>query len=122
MIQFRTLGVFFLIIIVGEVLAFFVFAVIRLIFRKGKFLRWPDAETLRGVIERFVIYVGLANGYLQVLVLFGALKIGTKLKPEDKPLPVGVANDYYLVGNLLSVLIAMLDSALFAVLCQQLRG
>ncbi len=56
---------------------------------------------LLGVLERLFLYVGLMQGFGQTLILFGALKIGARLKNEkDK-----ISNDYFLVGNLVSVLL-----------------
>lgn len=48
---------------------------------------------------------GLVNGFPDILALFGALKLGTRLrqKQNDKDF-----NNYYLVGNLVSVLFAII--------------
>jgi hypothetical protein len=40
----------------------------------------------------------LLNGIGHALVFFGALKFGTRIKVDDK-----VSNDYFLIGNLVSV-------------------
>jgi hypothetical protein len=48
------------------------------------------------------------NGFTTVLVLFGALKLGTRLHDEQG---CAVSNDYFLVGNLFSVLIVLLAVA-----------
>jgi hypothetical protein len=36
-----------------------------------------------GVLERLFLYVGLIQGVAQSLILFGALKIGTRIKNEE---------------------------------------
>ncbi len=64
---------------------------------------------LLGVLERLFLYVGLMQGFGQTLILFGALKIGTRLKNEkDK-----ISNDYFLVGNLVSVLLVFSTIAIW---------
>lgn len=58
---------------------------------------------LKGILERLVIYVGILSGYPHTLTLFGALKIGTRIKNEHP-----ISNDYYLIGNLMSVLLVLI--------------
>ena len=58
---------------------------------------------LKGVVERICLITGLLLSFPHVLVAFGALKIGTKLdrsEPDNKK-----DTEYYLVGNLVSILI-----------------
>ena len=58
---------------------------------------------IRGWLERAFLFIVLINNLPQALILFGALKIGTRLREgEDK-----ISNDYFLVGNLISVLLAI---------------
>ncbi len=66
--------------------------------------RWAAA---RGTLERLVLVTGLVSGYPHILTLFGALKIGTRLQDESKS---HISNNYFLIGNLTSVLLAMLCS------------
>ena len=61
----------------------------------------------KGVIERVFLVTALANEYTQALVLFGALKLGTRLT-DPKKAESGGYNDYFLIGNLLSVLSAII--------------
>lgn len=62
------------------------------------------APWLKGVIERICLISGLLLNYPHVLVAFGALKIGTKLdKSGDE---TKKDTEYYLIGNLISILIA----------------
>ena len=61
-------------------------------------------DVLKGLLERLFLIVGMLNGYPHVIIAFGALKIGTRIKDEaDK-----VSNDYFLVGNLISILASII--------------
>lgn len=87
-----------------EIAAFIVFPVVRKLIAGRPFFKKPDIETFKGILERLVVFVGLTSGYSTVLVMFGALKLGTRLHDEgDK----NVSNNYFLIGNFLSVLIAI---------------
>jgi len=66
----------------------------------------------KGVLERLFLIIGLAFGYPQVVIAFGALKIGTRFQSNSR-----VSNDYFLIGNLISLLAALMFSqVLFAFL------
>lgn len=58
-------------------------------------------SALKGVLERLVIFVGLVNEVPSVVTFFGAVKLGTRLDDDKKN---RVSNDYFLVGNLVSIL------------------
>ncbi|MBO6546463.1 MAG: hypothetical protein JJ932_13615 [Balneolaceae bacterium] len=60
-------------------------------------------DVLKGMLERFVLIAGLMAGYPQTIIAFGALKIGTRIKDDKNK----VSNDYFLVGNLISILAAI---------------
>ncbi len=60
-------------------------------------------DVLKGMLERLVLIVGLMAGYPHVITAFGALKIGTRIKSEENK----VSNDYFLIGNLISILAAI---------------
>jgi hypothetical protein len=70
--------------------------------KQQKFL-FMEISTFKGVLERFVLFLALHCGFTPILVVFGALKIGTRL--DNKTL---ISNDYFLVGNFASILIAIL--------------
>jgi hypothetical protein len=59
-------------------------------------------EVSKGILERLFIIVGLLTSYPQVIIAFGALKIGTRFQKNNK-----VSNDYFLIGNFISLLIAL---------------
>lgn len=103
---------FFIVLLVGEIVAFFTFLIVRKLFT-GSW--WTNAEndnarnllTIigKGVLERLFIYTLLVFNHPQVLILFGALKIGTRFRPEEE---TKVSSDYFLVGNMVSVFLAFL--------------
>ncbi len=61
----------------------------------------------KGLFERAFIVFALLTGYPQALTFFAALKIGTRIKDDER-----ISNDYYLVGNLISVALAILYTVL----------
>lgn len=60
---------------------------------------------VKGILERGFLCIGLVLGIDVILIFFGALKIGTRLH-EDKTSKI--SNDLFLVGNILSVLFAII--------------
>ncbi|MEX2602461.1 MAG: hypothetical protein WD355_12475 [Balneolaceae bacterium] len=62
---------------------------------------------VKGVLERLFLITGLVIGFPQVIIAFGALKIGTRFQKNSK-----ISNDYFLIGNFLSLLAALLYSQL----------
>jgi hypothetical protein len=84
----------------SEVVAIGIFAAVA---RFGKSTRYFHGRSiLKGILERGFIVFSLLSGYPQALTLFAALKIGTRIKDENP-----VSNDFYLVGNLISVSLAI---------------
>lgn len=59
---------------------------------------------LKGMLERVFLIAGMLFGFPQVIIAFGALKIGTRLH-EDKNSKI--SNDYFLIGNFISLLGAL---------------
>ena len=55
---------------------------------------------LKGLLERTFIVVSPYLNITQSLTLLGALKIATRIKDGED----GVSNDFFLIGNLISVL------------------
>jgi hypothetical protein len=107
-----TFLVYTLIYVIGELIALIVFQKLDRNFRKVskpegeknikyKFMWMP---VFKGLLERFFIYVSLINDLHSALTVFGALKLGTRLEDDKK---VKVSNDYFFVGNLISVLFAL---------------
>jgi hypothetical protein len=94
---------FILIFLAGELIALGIFKLIR-----SKLA--PDKSTdktaiLIGLLERLVLFFGISINVTQVLIMFGALKIGSMF-PNKKDNRKSL--DYFLIGNLTSVLLALL--------------
>lgn len=67
---------------------------------------------IKGHFERGMLVLGLAAGFPQILIAFGALKIGTFFKDQDN---AKISNDYYLIGNVVSISIAIIYTILWRV-------
>ncbi|MFZ1694422.1 MAG: hypothetical protein WAT74_14595 [Flavobacteriales bacterium] len=91
--------------LLGEVIALPVFWMIRRHFGEG---RPPVRVTAMGMIERLVLFVGLSMGIQTIVVLVGAIKIGTRIAPQEEDMRK-VKADYFVIGNLVSVLVVLLD-------------
>ena len=89
--------------ICGEIIAFFIFSALK------KFVGPPHDNpsnkwsTFKGILERLTMLIGLLFEFPHILIAFGALKIGTRLRDDQNQ----ISNNYFLVGNLISVLLAM---------------
>lgn len=74
---------------------------------------------IKGILERIFLTYSLYSGFPHVLTLFGALKLGTRLKRADKEdteenIKKEIAyNDYYLMGNFISVALSIFYYTLF---------
>ncbi len=68
---------------------------------------------VKGLIERAFLTYSLLSGFPHALTLFGALKLGTRLKRADNERTAegrkeeSLYNDYYLMGNFISVILSM---------------
>ncbi len=69
-----------------------------------------DAQTgltliavIKGVMERLLLILGIMNGYPHVITAFAALKIGTRINDKEHK----ISNDYFLIGNLISLIAAL---------------
>jgi hypothetical protein len=87
--------------VVGELFALLIFKGLNTIF-SGLSAKKDVLSMWKGLLERGVVLIGLVIGFPQILILFGALKIGTRLK-NDHP----VSNDYYFIGNMISILLVL---------------
>ena len=103
MSKFILLTIIFFIV---EIITAFLFALTAQVFYKK--IGFDFKSILKGVIERFFLFIALSNDYTQVLTFFSALKLGTRLKHKETDRDKeNNFNDYYLVGNLVSVAIAI---------------
>ncbi len=99
-----------LVFAIGEGAAWFVFRYLKGVFAVAPAEGAPVSSEVKGILERAVLLVGLLGGFPHILIAFSALKLGTRLRDVDGQ----VTNDYFLVGNLASVLIAMVDAVIAA--------
>jgi hypothetical protein len=98
-------GEHFIFYLLGEVIALPVFWLIRRHFDEGR----PTLRvTIMGVIERLVLFIGLSLGIQTIVVLVGAIKIGTRIAPQEEGARK-VKADYFVIGNLVSVLVVLVD-------------
>jgi len=65
-----------------------------------------NIESAKGFLERLVLLLGLVLNFPQILILFGALKIGNRLTSETRD---DNAINYFLIGNLISVLFVFIN-------------
>lgn len=72
-------------------------------------LLFIDISVFKGIMERFILYSCLVINLTSILVVFAAIKIGTRLKDNDNK----VKSDYFLIGNLSSIMIAIFYCYLF---------
>ena len=105
----------FLVLIIGEIVSFFIFKFIKNKLGPPQTSPTLKGSVFRGTFERLVLLIGLLNSYPQILIAFGALKIGTRLHNEKEN---KISNDYFLVGNLASILIAMF----YAIISKNILG
>lgn len=99
----------------GELVGLLIFTLLKKAMKLPKTSPARKASVVKGILERAVLYIGLLHGFPQILIAFGALKIGTRLHEDKK---TKISNDYFLVGNLISILLAML----YAIIAQKLLG
>ena len=66
---------------------------------------WDKEAILKGILERLVLFTALLHDYPQMLIAFSAMKLGTRLRHEEGS---EISNTYFLVGNLLSIFLAIL--------------
>lgn len=74
----------------------------------------------KGIIERVFLTVSLINGYPHALTLFGTLKLATRLKRDtdsDKT-KESMYNDFYLLGNFISIIVSIFYVYLYEELVQ----
>ncbi len=107
------------IILAGEVLFHIVYFSMAWLFsfdaQPGR--KWR--EVFKGFVERFVLSVGIAHGVITVVIAFAALKVATKLSisvSDSDPESVLKHNDYFLLGNFLSLLFALVYAIIANVL------
>lgn len=103
---FSGLSGFVILIFISEIILAFIFAVIAQVFYRKIGLDFKSI--FKGLIERVFLCICLSSGFAHALTLFGALKVATRLKRQDADdKDLASYNDFYLVGNLVSVMVAV---------------
>lgn len=93
-------------------------AYVAFIFIRKKFKIDDDKKTIsvsKGILERLLLCVGLVNEIYPILIFFGAIKIATRLDEKNK-----ISNDYFLIGNIVSVLLSMIASIIYGLIISKL--
>ena len=88
----------------GELISVFLFAFIRNRLAPTESNSSGIAPIIKGILERVLLFTGLLFGFPQVLIAFGALKLGTRLVTDQRS---KISNDYFLIGNMVSILLAL---------------
>ena len=92
-----------IVVVVGEILIHLIFFMLSKTLGKEKRDKVTGLSIFKGLLERTFVVVTLNFDMVSALTLLGALKIATRIKDtEDK-----VSNDFFLIGNLTSVLFAV---------------
>jgi len=92
-----------LIFLSGEIGATLIFYLISMLMHTENQNQISLRSVIKGIIERMFLVASFAVGFPQALTVFGALKIATRIKDKDDH----VSNDYFLIGNIVSVMLAM---------------
>lgn len=90
-----------------EIVGLIVFPIVNRYLGPKNIKAWNLASILRGILERFLLFTALIHGYPQILIAFAAMKLGTRLHDEKK---TKISNTYFLSGNFISILLAMIGS------------
>ena len=96
-----------LVFVCQEIAGLIVFPVINHFLGPKSIKAWDLKSILKGMLERFVLLTALIHGYPQMLIAFAAMKLGTRLHEEQNS---EISNTYFLIGNLLSILFAMISA------------
>jgi hypothetical protein len=96
--------IFFGIVLTTEIVLAFLFSVVSQVVYKKVGLNFKSI--FKGIIERTFLVIALMNDYPHALTFFSALKLGTRLKHSDAN--ENGFNDFYLIGNLISVSVVFL--------------
>ena len=97
-------------VVVGEILFILLFSLVSRLFNFGVGRDQFFKEMFKGFLERIMLSVGIAHGVPTVVILFGALKVATKISiavSDNNKDHVAKHNDYFIVGNLMSVILAI---------------
>lgn len=100
--------IFMTVFICGEAISFFIFKTLNYFFYNKKWEFKINRSVIKGDIERLFLFLSLVYNFPHALIAFGAIKIGTRIKPDEK-----ISNDYFFVGNIVSLLISIFYYAIW---------
>lgn len=100
-------------LLLTEGIASIVFKYVRKYYAKTFSHHSIKKSIFHGILERSVLFIGLLYGFQSIIIMFGTIKIATRIKDDNKE---RVSNDYFIVGNLLSVLFVFISLFLFKLL------
>ena len=100
--------------VAGEIMGLVIFPIITRTLGPKGLKPFDSLSIFKGVLERLVLFIALLNNIPQILIAFSAMKIATRLHEDTEN---QISNAYFLVGNLLSILIAVIAVILTKHLC-----
>lgn len=100
--------IFPVIFVCGEIVSFFIFKTLNYFFYNKMWQFRIDRSVIKGNIERLFLFLSLVYGLPHALIAFGAIKIGTRIRPDEK-----ISNDYFFTGNMISLLLSIIYFALW---------
>lgn len=101
----------------GEIIGLMLFALLKKYIGPPIKSRANKTSTIKGILERLTMLIGLIHGFPQILIAFGAIKLGTRLHEEKE---CEISNNYFLIGNLISILLAMIYAVIVKMLSHNL--
>jgi uncharacterized membrane protein YoaK (UPF0700 family) len=101
--------IFILAFCIGELIAIPIFRYMNRTLSSTTVL--SDFSVTKGIIERLLLCLGFISNIPTVVVFFGAIKLGTRLTDKVKE---KISNDYFLIGNLVSGTLAILEYLIFS--------
>lgn len=99
--------IFLMIYVGGEIVSFFAFKTLDYFFFGKKWQFRYGRSVIKGNIERLFLFLSLVYNFPHAMIAFGAIKIGTRIRPDEK-----ITNDYFFTGNMISLLLAVIYYAL----------
>ncbi len=96
-----------LVFICQEAVGLIIFPILNRYLGPKNIKTWDFISIFKGILERFVLLTALIHDYPQILIAFAAMKLGTRINEEQD---TKISNSYFLIGNLISILLAMISS------------
>ena len=109
-----------IIFLLGEIVAYFIFIVVKRWGIPNTPTKASKLATAKGILERLTLFTGILYGFPQIIIAFSALKLGTRLHEERENNEEGenkISNNYFLVGNLISIFLAMVYAIVVRAIC-----